>query len=157
MRRGLPRANALWRRAPVRTPYASPLPYARAGPAPYKSGTLRCRHNLAFSLGRIGRAEESYRTAREVAETRTRVLGPDHPDTLVTRYEVAYALGQSGRWPEALRTYREVAEARARVLGPDLPDTLSARTDVSHCLDRLGRHAEAAALRPRRRRERDAG
>ncbi|MFD5587882.1 hypothetical protein ACFWII_29285 [Streptomyces sp. NPDC127063] len=69
VRRGLPRAYALWRRAPVRTPYASPLPYARAGPAPYKSGTLRCRH----------------------------------------------------------------------------------------CLDRLGRHAEAAALRPRRRRERDAG
>ncbi|MEK8170033.1 tetratricopeptide repeat protein [Streptomyces sp. M19] len=85
--------------------------------------TLRCRHNFAFNLARLGRLEDAYRTARDVASARARVLGADHPDTLVTAYEVAYALGQLGRWDEALLWYQEVAAARGRALGPDHPDT----------------------------------
>ncbi|MGJ3562108.1 tetratricopeptide repeat protein [Streptomyces sp. INA 01156] len=75
--------------------------------------TLRCRHNLAFNLSRLGRLEDSYSMACEVAAARARVLGPDHPDTLVTRYEVAYTLGQLGRWRRPWRpTARSPGPAR---------------------------------------------
>ena len=37
--------------------------------------TLRCRHNLAFNLSRLGRLEDSCRMAHDVAAARARVLG----------------------------------------------------------------------------------
>ena len=58
----------------------SPPGSARMGPD--HPDTLRCRHNLAFNLSRLGRLEDSYRMACEVAAARARVLGagpPRHP------------------------------------------------------------------------------
>ncbi|MGW5788443.1 protein kinase domain-containing protein [Streptomyces sp. NPDC003757] len=122
------------------------LPGERPGPVPQAAAGPAGRHDAGLSPGRLGRAEEAHRTARQVAAARARVLGPDHPDTLVTRYEVAYGLGRLDRWQEALATYREVAAARARVLGPRHPDTLAARYETGIALGRLGRCAEALTV-----------
>ncbi|MFE0094244.1 tetratricopeptide repeat protein [Streptomyces sp. NPDC059015] len=121
--------------APVRLPRPE-----RPTPSPELLAVLTGRHNAGLSLGRL---EDSYRMAEEVAAARSRVLGAGHPDTLATRYEVAYALGQLGRWTEALQTYRDVAGARVQALGPDHPDTLAARYEIGISLGRLGRSAEA--------------
>jgi Tetratricopeptide repeat len=51
--------------------------------------TLRARGNLAFWLGKSGKAQEAADQYRQLLEDRLRVLGPDHPDTLATRKNVA--------------------------------------------------------------------
>ncbi|MFI0826439.1 tetratricopeptide repeat protein [Streptomyces roseolus] len=107
---------------------------------------LAARHRAGLGLGRLGRWAEAEDLHRSVAGDRTRVLGPDHPDTLASAYEVAFALGRLGRATEALEAFERVADARARVLGPEHPDTLAARQERAFTLGRLGRHAEAHAL-----------
>ncbi|MFL9684090.1 tetratricopeptide repeat protein [Streptomyces sp. KL110A] len=107
---------------------------------------LAARHRAGLGLGRLGRWAEAEDLHRSVAGDRTRVLGPDHPDTLASAYEVAFALGRLGRTAEALEAFERVADARSRVLGPDHPDTLAARQEGAFTLGRLGRHAEAHAL-----------
>ncbi len=148
------------RRPPGDRPRPGPARPARRGPPAVRDGprrprtrhgpdhpdTLRCRHNLAFTLCRLGRPEESWRLAREVADARARVLGATHPDTLATRYEVAYTLGRLDRWAEALATYQDVARARTDVLGADHPDTFAARYEAGISLGRLGRDTEALEL-----------
>ena len=87
--------------------YAAVLASRERTMGPDHPDTLRCRHKLAFNLSRLGRLEDSYRLAGEVADARCPGRSaPTHPDTLVSQYEVAYALGRLGRWPEALAGYR---------------------------------------------------
>ncbi|MFE6223077.1 tetratricopeptide repeat protein [Streptomyces sp. NPDC057854] len=107
---------------------------------------LAARHRAGLGLGRLGRWTEAEQLHRSVAGDRTRVLGPDHPDTLASAYELAFALGRLGRKDEALEAFERVADARTRVLGPDHPDTLAARQERAYVLGRLGRHAEAHAV-----------
>ncbi|MGW4049395.1 tetratricopeptide repeat protein [Streptomyces sp. NPDC004779] len=107
---------------------------------------LAARHRAGLGLGRLGRWSEAEQLHRSVAGDRTRVLGPEHPDTLTSAYELAFALGRLGRTADALETFERVGDARARVLGPDHPDTLAARQERAYTLGRLGRHAEAHAL-----------
>ncbi|GGY57630.1 serine/threonine protein kinase [Streptomyces omiyaensis] len=132
---------------------AGPGPAGHGGAArptadatPELLAVLAARHRAGLGLGRLGRWNEAEQLHRSVAGDRTRVLGPDHPDTLASTYEVAFALGRLGRTAEALEAFERVAEARARTLGPDHPDTLAARQERAYTLGRLGRHAEAHAL-----------
>ncbi|GGR26739.1 serine/threonine-protein kinase [Streptomyces roseolus] len=117
-----------------------------ADATPELLAVLAARHRAGLGLGRLGRWAEAEDLHRSVAGDRTRVLGPDHPDTLASAYEVAFALGRLGCTTEALEAFERVADARARVLGPDHPDTLAARQERAFTLGRLGRHAEAHAL-----------
>ncbi|MEV5955002.1 serine/threonine-protein kinase [Streptomyces sp. NPDC051987] len=116
---------------------AAPAPSAEALAA------LAGRHHTGLSLGRLGRWAEAGEVHRAVAAERTRLLGPDHPDTLASRYEIAFALSRTGSAADALREYTEVAAARERALGPDHPDTLAARQETAYVLGQLGRHFEA--------------
>ncbi|MFE5037235.1 tetratricopeptide repeat protein [Streptomyces sp. NPDC056683] len=121
---------------------AEPLPAVLA-PSPEVLAALAGRHNAGLTLGRLGRWAEAGDVHRAVAAERTRLLGPDHPDTLASRYEIAFTLSRTGRPADALREYTEVAAARERVLGADHPDTLAARQETAYVLGQLGRHFEA--------------
>ncbi|MGY3334585.1 tRNA A-37 threonylcarbamoyl transferase component Bud32/tetratricopeptide (TPR) repeat protein [Streptomyces filamentosus] len=117
-----------------------------ADATPELLAVLAARHRAGLGLGRLGRWDEAEQLHRSVAADRSRVLGPDHPDTLTSAYETAFALGRLGRTAEALEAFERVAEVRGRVLGPEHPDTLAARQERAYTLGRLGRHAEAHAL-----------
>lgn len=74
-----------------------------------------------------------------MADSRERILGPDHPDALTARQEMAYVLGQLGRHFEAYQVYTSVLAAREHAMGPDHPDTLRCRHNLAFNLSRLGR------------------
>ncbi|MGW7404819.1 tetratricopeptide repeat protein [Streptomyces sp. NPDC054833] len=129
-----------WIARPATGPAPLPVPSA----PPHEAVTaLAGRHNAGLSLGRLGRWAEAGEVHRAVAAERTRLLGPDHPDTLASRYEIAFTLSRTGRAADALREYTEVARARERVLGADHPDTLAARQEMAYVLGQLGRHFDA--------------
>ncbi|MFF5387943.1 tetratricopeptide repeat protein [Streptomyces sp. NPDC013012] len=122
--------------------------HSAAVPAPPAElvAVLAGRYRAGMGLGRLGRWDEAEAVHRSVAEDRSRVLGPDHPDTLASHYEVGFALARLDRPADALHAFDRVARARARVLGPDHPDTLAARQERAYALGRLGRHPEAYEL-----------
>ncbi|MEW1776434.1 serine/threonine-protein kinase [Streptomyces sp. NPDC086777] len=132
-----------WTARPV-TGVPEPFPAVPAPvPSPETLAALAGRHNAALRLGRLGRWAEAGDVHRAVAAERTRLLGPDHPDTLASRYEIAFTLSRTGRPADALREYTEVAAARERALGADHPDTLATRQETAYVLGQLGRHFDA--------------
>jgi hypothetical protein len=50
--------------------------------------SLTGRHRQASSAGEAGDLAEAVRRGRDVVADRTRVLGPDHPDTLATKRQL---------------------------------------------------------------------
>ncbi|MFF4547029.1 tetratricopeptide repeat protein [Streptomyces sp. NPDC001406] len=128
----------------IARPATGPAPLPVPSTPPHDAVTaLAGRHNAGLSLGRLGRWAEAGDVHRAVAAERTRLLGPDHPDTLASRYEIAFTLSRTGRAADSLREYTEVARARERVLGADHPDTLAARQEMAYVLGQLGRHFDA--------------
>ncbi|MFD6247253.1 tetratricopeptide repeat protein, partial [Streptomyces roseolus] len=63
---------------------------------------------------------------------RTRVLGPDHPDTLASRHDYAYCTGKAGDAADARDLYADIVADRTRVLGPDHEGTLLSREQFDH-------------------------
>ncbi|MER5450231.1 serine/threonine-protein kinase [Streptomyces sp. NPDC002764] len=112
-------------------------------PSPQTLTALAGRHNAGLALARSGRWAEAGEVHRAVAAERSRLLGPEHPDTLASRYEVALTLSRTGHAADALREYKFVAAARTRALGADHPDTLAARQEMAYVLGQLGRHFDA--------------
>ncbi|MGA5870239.1 tetratricopeptide repeat protein [Streptomyces cinereoruber] len=127
-------------------PVTPSTPSAPAAPPAELVAVLAGRYRAGMGLGRLGRWDEAEAVHRSVAEDRSRVLGPDHPDTLASHYEVGFALARLDRPADALHVFDRVARARARVLGEDHPDTLAARQERAYALGRLGRHPEAYEL-----------
>ncbi|MDT9689099.1 tetratricopeptide repeat protein [Streptomyces sp. P9(2023)] len=122
---------------------AEPAGGERAAAPPELLAVLAGRHRAGLGLGRLGRWDEAADVHRTVVEDRTRVLGPDHPDTLASRYELGFTLSRLARPADALREFVQVSGARERVLGADHADTLAARQETAYVLGRLGRHVEA--------------
>ncbi|WP_435189902.1 tetratricopeptide repeat protein [Streptomyces sp. bgisy126] len=135
-----------WTTAAPATGVPSAATPAPAAPPAELVAVLAGRYRAGMGLGRLGRWDEAEAVHRSVAEDRSRVLGPDHPDTLASHYEVGFALARLDRPADALHAFDRVARARARVLGPDHPDTLAARQERAYALGRLGRHPEAYEL-----------
>jgi len=76
---------------------------------------------VLFAKGDAAGAASLY---REVVDSRTRLLPPDHVETLLALNGLACAQEQLGQWPEAERLYRTALEARQRVSGATNPETL---------------------------------
>jgi tetratricopeptide (TPR) repeat protein len=107
---------------------------------------LRARHELAWSVGTLGRFPDAVATYHDVLAGFRRVLGDDHPDTLTTRHELACMAGCQQHWPEAEAGYREVLHARIRVLGQDHPETLITRHELGWAIANQGREQEAKLI-----------
>ena len=65
-------------------------------------------------------------------EIRTKVLGPDHPDTATTQNNIGVVLKNQGKYPEALKMYDKCLKTREKVLGRNHPNTASTK---SKCAD----------------------
>ena len=88
---------------------------------------------------------------------RTAKLGPDHPRTLVSRQSLAVAYRTAGRTTEAIAIWEAMLPAARTSLGPGHPNTLTFTNSLAttyESLERWGGSWNAAALRARRRRER---
>jgi hypothetical protein len=70
-----------------------------------------------------GRYNEAERLFSEVVETRTRVLGEEHPDTLTSMANLALTYRSQGRWKDAISLMEACFQLRKRILGGYHPET----------------------------------
>lgn len=79
----------------------------------------------------VGDSAETERMFQDVVDVRTRVLGPEHPDTLAALHVLAQSHTGRGKVEEALQLYLTVVEAMERVLGEESESALSARESLA--------------------------
>jgi tetratricopeptide (TPR) repeat protein len=96
-----------------------------------------------YSDGRYNEAERSF---SRVMETRTRVLGQEHPDTLTSIANLASTFWNQGRWKEAEELNMQVVETMKRVLGQEHPSTLTSMANLASTYRNQGRWKEAEEL-----------
>lgn len=96
--------------------------------------------DLLIDQGHYNDAENILRT---VVLVRTRVLGPEHPDTLKSRGRLDGALWKEYKYVEADADSRALIKLEEKVLGPEHPDTLSARSVLANLLRDQDKFAEA--------------
>ena len=99
--------------------------------------------DLLFLQGKYGDAEKLFRS---VIDVRSRVLGPDHPDTLDSRHRLVYTLTEQSKHAEAETEARQVLQRREKILGIEHPDTLVSRYNLANTLVHEGKYAEAERL-----------
>ena len=127
-----PRALEHYRAATVLTdPERDPLKWADI------------QYMLAYVLDDDGHYEEAAEILGKVISTRTRVLGPELPDTLSSRNNLANALDAQGKHAGAVKEHRKVLAIRERVLGTEDSDTLTSRNNLANALHAQGKYAEA--------------
>jgi len=82
----------------------------------------------------------------QVMETRTRVVGQEHPDTLASMDNLASTYRDQGRWKEAEELVVQMMETRKRVLGQEHPDTLASMNNLAFLLESQGKYDAAEPL-----------
>jgi tetratricopeptide (TPR) repeat protein len=104
------------------------------------------RHEVANLLVAQGKYSDAEKTFRNAIDVRTRVLGPEHPDTLDSRHRLIYALTWQTKHREAEAEAREVLKLRQNILGPEHVDTVVSQYNLADTLVAEGKYAEAEAL-----------
>ena len=104
------------------------------------------RHNLAYALLQGGDFAEAEVLIRQVLDSESARLGPDHPQTLYTRKVLGQTLHRQGRLDEAAQRYAEVYEKRRARYGDDHPLTLGSGAQLAAAYNSLDRPAEAEPL-----------
>ena len=112
---------------------------------PDQAPVVDLHFQLAHTLGNRGRWQEAEAGYRQVFESRSRVLGADHPRTLSARHQLAWVMANLGHWQDAAAGYRQILASRLRVLGVDHPRTLSARHQLAWVIGNLGHWQQAEA------------
>ncbi|GGV16453.1 ATP/GTP-binding protein [Actinomadura cremea] len=107
---------------------------------------LTLRLTLAKALRMLAAPAIAEPIAREVAESRGRLLGPDEPSTLHARHEVGLCLSLQGRFTEAEQEWRTVLADRRAVLGEEHEDTLLSQLVLARVPFHLGRLDEAETM-----------
>ncbi len=90
-----------------------------------------------------GHYNDAENILRSVVLVRTRVLGPEHPDTLRSRGRLDGALWKEYKYVEADADSRALIKLEEKVLGPEHPDTLLARSVLANLLRDQDKFAEA--------------
>jgi serine/threonine protein kinase/Tfp pilus assembly protein PilF len=105
---------------------------------------------MMFTMGnvyeKLGLTAPAQSLLTHSADIRSRVLGPEHPETLRSRNDLGVVLLDEGRFADAEKSYRETLEIRRRVLGPEHPDTLQSMNNLGIVLVTEGHFAEAEKL-----------
>jgi tetratricopeptide (TPR) repeat protein len=107
---------------------------------------LASKANLAVTLSQMGEHMPARDLEEEVLEARTRLLGPEHPDTIRAKVSLAATLCELGEYMPSLALEEEVVEAMTQLLGPDHLDTITAKNNLARTLARLGLYARARAV-----------
>jgi tetratricopeptide (TPR) repeat protein len=110
-------------------------------------------HDLRLRMAVVLTAQGSYARAQvlqeRVLEARTRLLGPEHPDTLKAAAHLAITCMALGAYPAARALEDRVLEARTRLLGPEHPDTLRAANNLAVTLNEQTDYSGARELEER--------
>ena len=105
------------------------------------------QHEIADLLVAQGKYIDAEKLFRTIIETRTRSLGPEHPDTLDSRHRLVYVLSRQTKFAEDVEAEgRAVLKLREKVLGPEHVDTIVSRYNLGECLVEQGKYAEAETL-----------
>ncbi|KAI4276581.1 MAG: hypothetical protein L6R38_005626 [Xanthoria sp. 2 TBL-2021] len=96
-----------------------------------------------FDEGRWEKAEELH---MQEMETRTRLLGKEHPSTLTSIANLASTYRNQGRWKEAEELEVQVIETSARVFGEENLSTLTSIANLASTYWNQGRWKEAEEL-----------
>jgi tetratricopeptide (TPR) repeat protein len=104
------------------------------------------QNEVADLLVAQGKYSDAEKVFRSVIEARTRVLGPEHPDTLDSRHRLIYALTRQTKYPEAESEARAVLQLREKFLGLEHVDTVVSRYNLADTLADQGKYAEAEGL-----------
>ena len=78
--------------------------------------------NLASTYRIQGRWNEAEQLEIQVLDLRTKLLGPEHPDTLTSMGNLAGTYRYQGRWNEAEELQIQVMDMRKTLLGAEHPD-----------------------------------
>jgi hypothetical protein len=81
---------------------------------------------LAAVLIKDGEYAEAPELLRTAVDIRSRILGPDEPDTLIARRNLVSALVWTKDFAEASIVATNLAATSRRLNGPDHPDTVDA-------------------------------
>ena len=101
---------------------------------------------IAGAYHAAGRLDEAITLNEQVLTARTRVLGPDHPDTLTILNNLAGAYESAGRLDEAITLNEQVLTDSIHILGPDHPNTLTILNNLAGAYHAAGRLDEAITL-----------
>jgi eukaryotic-like serine/threonine-protein kinase len=99
--------------------------------------------NVYQSLGLYGPAETLFEKA---LDTRTRVLGPQNPETLLTEVALATTLRRQGKLADAEKMLRQTLDSQRKAIGADNPDTLLTMVALATDLGEQGRRGEQESL-----------
>ncbi|KAJ4176011.1 hypothetical protein NW767_015588, partial [Fusarium falciforme] len=102
--------------------------------------------NCAWYMLTIGNYRAAEKLGGKAVETRTKLLGEEHPDTLSSMNNLALIFSGKGRWKEAEELLVGVIETRKRVLGEEHPDTLLSMANLASTFWNQGRWKEAEEL-----------
>ena len=71
----------------------------------------------------------------EVLETRSRILGVEHPDTIRARASLASTNWHLGKYMDTKKMEIQVLEVRNRILGVEHPDTIEAMGNLAMTME----------------------
>lgn len=84
-----------------------------------------------------GDFHEAEQLTTRALEIRSRLFGPDHPDTLDSQQELAWFRHDQGRLSDAEKLERDVFERRKRLFGEHHESTLGSRNALANTLARI--------------------
>ncbi|KAF4469884.1 Kinesin light chain [Fusarium albosuccineum] len=102
--------------------------------------------NCALYMLTIGNYTAAEKLGRKAVETRTKVLGEEHPDTLTSMTNLASTFRDQGRWKESEELDVGVIETKKRVLGEEHLNTLISKANLAMTYMEQGRWKEAEEL-----------
>jgi non-specific serine/threonine protein kinase/serine/threonine-protein kinase len=109
------------------------------------------RRALTEAYSDLNHDQEAEQQVRRAVELKSRLLGPEHPETLrELTYQIAIlrALGITTRakQEEAIQLGRRVAEAQCRILGPDHRESLATLSELGEAYLQHGDHDRAREI-----------
>ena len=100
-----------------------------------------------------GYFKEAEPLAKEVVDTRSRILGVEYRDTINAMAILAFIYRKLGKYTEAEKLFKEaetlvkeVVDTRSIILGVEHPDTMNAMTSLAFIYGQQGKYKEAESL-----------
>lgn len=120
--------------------------YARWIAVPSNAGDHYVLAELGQFLSENGLYPAAEPLLREALPVRTRVLGPEHPQTLTSFNNLAALLERKGDYAGAESLFCRSLSVSERVLGPEHPQTLRSLNNLASFLSKKGDYAGAEPL-----------
>ncbi len=104
------------------------------------------RRTIGRTYYRLGLYEEAEEQHELALELRTRVLGPEHPDTLTSMNDLGLVLRKQGLLDDAEKLYRRALSVQLPTLGKEHPDTLITLNNIANVLRSRKRALQAEPI-----------